>query len=167
MKNFTDLTGKTILVTGGSRGIGEGIVRGLAGQGASVVLNYLGSKAAAEKIADEIGRDRCLPVQADMAKWRDLDRLWQTAVDWKGRIDVLVNNAAIRQPISMEAGSEEWDEHWIYALRTNLVATAHLSRMAVKHYKEVGGGIIIGITARIAVRGDRPDFLQADRPTTC
>jgi 3-oxoacyl-[acyl-carrier protein] reductase len=160
MKNFTDLTGKTILVTGGSRGIGEGIVRGLAGQGASVVLNYLGSKAAAEKIADEIGRDRCLPVQADMAKWRDLDRLWQTAVDWKGRIDVLVNNAAIRQPISTEAGSEEWDEHWIHALRTNLVSTAHLSRMAVKHYKEVGGGIIIGITARIAVRGDRPDFLH-------
>lgn len=160
MKNFTDLTGKTVLVTGGSRGIGEGIVRGLAEQGASVVLNYLGSKDAAEKIADELGRDRCLPVQADMAKWQDLDRLWKTSVDWKGRVDVLVNNAAIRQPISMDAESEAWDEHWIHALRTNLVATAHLSRLAVKHYKQVGGGIIIGITARIAVRGDRPDFFH-------
>jgi NAD(P)-dependent dehydrogenase (short-subunit alcohol dehydrogenase family) len=160
MKNFVDLTGKNILVTGGSRGIGEGIVRGLAEQGASVVLNYLSSKESAEKIADEIGRQRCLPVQADMANWRDLERLWSTAVNWRGRIDVLVNNAAIRQPISMDADSEEWDAHWIHALRTNLLSTAHLSRLAVKHYKETNGGIIIGITARIAVRGDRPDFFH-------
>jgi NAD(P)-dependent dehydrogenase (short-subunit alcohol dehydrogenase family) len=160
VKNFAELTGKNILVTGGSRGIGEGIVRGLAEQGASIVLNYLSSRERAEKIADEIGRERCLPVQADIANWRDLERLWATAVDWRGRIDVLVNNAAIRQPISMDADSEEWDSHWIHALRTNLVSTAHLSRLAVKHYKKTNGGIIIGITARIAVRGDRPDFFH-------
>jgi 3-oxoacyl-[acyl-carrier protein] reductase len=160
VSGFVDLTGKTVLVTGGSRGIGEGIVRGLVGEGANVVLNFGSSLEQAEVIADELGRDRCLPVQANMASWQDLDRLWAEAIAWKGRVDVLVNNAAIRQPISMQAPSQEWNAHWLHALQVNLVATAHLSRLAVLHYQQAGGGIVMGISARIAVRGDRPDFFH-------
>ena len=160
MSDFIDLSDKTVLVTGGSRGIGEGIVRSLVAEGANVVLNYSFSKERAEAIADELDRDRCLPVQGYMDRCEDLDRLWAEAVKWKGRVDVLVNNAAVRQPVSMEAPSKEWDDHWIYTLRVNLVATAHLSRLAVLHYQGNGGGIIIGISARIAVRGDRPDFFH-------
>jgi 3-oxoacyl-[acyl-carrier protein] reductase len=160
MAGFIDLMGKTILVTGGSRGIGEGIVRGLAKEGANVVLNYTRSRKEAERIADEIGRDRCLPLGADLTDWRQLERLWQESVAWKGRVDVLVNNAAVRQPISLDAPTEEWDAHWNYALKVNLVATAHLSRFAIHHFKKTGEGIIIGITARIAVRGDRPEFFH-------
>jgi 3-oxoacyl-[acyl-carrier protein] reductase len=160
MKNVADLTGKTILVTGGSRGIGEGIVRGLAAQGASVILNYTTSKERAEQIADEIGCDRCLPVQAHMDRVEDLERLWAEAVAWKGRVDVLVNNAAVRQPIAMTTPAAEWNAHWVYTLKVNLIATAQLSRMAVLHFQEKGGGSIIGISARIAVRGDRPDFFH-------
>jgi 3-oxoacyl-[acyl-carrier protein] reductase len=160
MAGFIDLTGKTILVTGGSRGIGEGIVRGLAKEGANIVLNYTRSRKEAERIADEIGRDRCLPLGADLADWRQLERLWQESVAWKGRVDVLVNNAAVRQPISLDAPTEEWDAHWNYALKVNLIATAHLSRFAIHHFKKTGEGIIIGITARIAVRGDRPEFFH-------
>jgi len=158
MSDFINLTGKTILVTGGSRGIGEGIVRSLVREGASVILNYTSSREQAEAIADELGRDRCLPVQAHMDRWQDLDRLWAEAVAWKGKVDVLVNNAAVRQPVPLTAPSEEWDEHWIYTLRVNLLATAHLSRHAILHYQKTGGGSIIGISARIAVRGDRPDY---------
>ena len=160
MARFIDLTGKTILVTGGSRGIGEGIVRALAREGANVVLNYTRSRDRAERIADEIGRERCLPLGAELTDWRQLERLWQQAVAWRGRIDVLVNNAAVRQPISLDAPTEQWDAHWIEALRINLVATAHLSRFAIHHFRATGEGIIIGITARIAVRGDRPDFFH-------
>lgn len=160
MTGFIDLSGKTILVTGGSRGIGEGIVRSLVAEGAHVVLNYTSSRERAEAIADELGRDRCLPVQAHMDRCEDLDRLWAEAVAWRGRIDVLVNNAAVRQPVAMTVPSQEWDDHWIYTLKVNLVATAHLSRLAVLHFQEHGGGAIIGISARIAVRGDRPDFFH-------
>jgi NAD(P)-dependent dehydrogenase (short-subunit alcohol dehydrogenase family) len=160
MGGFIDLTGKTVLVTGGSRGIGEGIVRGLAREGANIVLNYTRSRERAEAIADEIGRDRCLPLGADLTDWRQLEQLWQQSVAWKGRVDVLVNNAAVRSPISLDAPTEEWDAHWIEALRINLVATAHLSRFAIHHFRDTGEGIIIGITARIAVRGDRPDFFH-------
>ncbi|MEZ5774762.1 MAG: SDR family oxidoreductase [Hyphomicrobiaceae bacterium] len=160
MENFSDLTGKTILVTGGSRGIGEGIVRGLVRQGAHVVLNYSTSGKSAEAIADELGRDRCLPVHADLAKLEDVERLWKDAVAWRGRIDVLVNNAAVRKPIAIDAPAEAWDEHWMTAFRINLLATAHLCRLAIGHYRQTGGGSIIGITARIAVRGDRTNFFH-------
>lgn len=160
MTDFLDLTGKTVLVTGGSRGIGEGIVRGLAARGASVVLNYTTSRERAESIAKEIGRDRCLPVQAHMDRAEDLERLWKEAVAWKGRIDTLVNNAATRQPVPMTAAAADWEAHWIHALKVNLVATAQLSRFAILHFQEVGGGNIIGISARIAVRGDRPEFFH-------
>jgi len=160
MAGFVDLTGKTVLVTGGSRGIGEGIVRGLHKEGANVVLNYSRSRDRAEKIATELGRDRCLPLGADLTDWRQLEKLWNDAVAWKGRIDVLVNNAAAREAVSLDAPTEEWDAHWVRALKINLVATAHLSRFAYHHFKKTGEGIIIGITARIAVRGDRPEFFH-------
>lgn len=160
MAGFIDLTGKTALVTGGSRGIGEAIVRGLVAQGANVVLNYSRSRERAGKIAAELGKERCIALGADMTDWRQLEKLWNDAVAWKGRIDVVVNNAAAREPIDLDAPTGEWDEHWIKALRINLVATAHMSRFAALHYKKTGEGIIISITGRIAVRGDRPEFFQ-------
>lgn len=160
MENFGDLTGKTVLVTGGSRGIGEGIVRGLVTQGAKVVLNYASGKERAESIVGELGADKCLAVGADIGELDQLEDLWRQSVERTGRVDVLVNNAAIRQPVSMDASSEEWDAHWMRAFRVNLLSTAHLSRLAINHFKEHGGGSIIGITARIAVRGDRPDFFH-------
>lgn len=160
MSDFIDLSGKTVLVTGGSRGIGEGIVRALVREGANVILNYSSSEKRANEIADELGRDRCLPVQAHMDRWEDLENLWAQAVKWKGKVDVLVNNAAVRQAVPLDAPGGEWDAHWLYALKVNLLATAHLSRLAILHFQETGGGSIIGISARIAVRGDRPDFFH-------
>jgi NAD(P)-dependent dehydrogenase (short-subunit alcohol dehydrogenase family) len=160
MENFGDLTGKTVLVTGGSRGIGEGIVRGLVAQGAQVILNYASGKERAERIVAELGKERCLAVGADIGELDQLEKLWQRSVGWTGRVDVLVNNAAIRQPVGMDADAAEWDAHWMRAFRVNLLATAHLSRLAITHFRQTGHGSIIGITARIAVRGDRPDFFH-------
>ena len=157
---MTDLTGKVALVTGGSRGIGEGIMRDLRAAGADVVLNYSRSKDRAEAIADELGRDHCTVIGAEMDDWRQLENLWRQAVEWKGGVDVLANNAAKRQAVDLDAPTAEWDAHWIEAFRINLLATAHMSRFAIQHYRERGGGIIIGITARIAVRGDRPEYFH-------
>lgn len=160
MENYADLTGKTVLVTGGSRGIGEGIVRTLVKQGAHVVLNYASGRGRAEAIQRDLGKEKCLIVGADVGKLPDLKRLWAESVGWRGRIDVLVNNAAVRQPIAIDAPDEDWDAHWSEAFRVNLMAVAHLSRMAILHFRQTGGGAIIGITARIAVRGDRTNFFH-------
>jgi 3-oxoacyl-[acyl-carrier protein] reductase len=68
----------------------------------------------------------------------------------------------VRTPIDIFGASfKEWDDHWIEALRVNLLATAHLSRYGIRHFRDRGsGGVIIGITGRIAVRGDMPDYLH-------
>jgi 3-oxoacyl-[acyl-carrier protein] reductase len=161
MDPFVDLTGKTVLVTGGARGIGEAIVRMLAARGAKIILNFATSRDRADRIAGELGAANCRSIQADLADWRQIRALWHESLAWNGRIDVLVNNAGIRHAASFaETPMEEWDRYWAEAFRVNLLAAAHLSRLAVQHYQESGGGIIIGITGRIAVRGDRPDFFH-------
>jgi 3-oxoacyl-[acyl-carrier protein] reductase len=159
---YPELAGKTVLVTGGSRGIGAACVRDLAGQGAKVAFNYRASREQADELVDALGADRVLAVQADLVDPLAVQRFWDEALTWAGQVDVIVNNASVRTPIDLFASStEEWDEHWIEALRVNLVATAHLSRLGIRHFRERGsGGVIIGITGRIAVRGDMPDYLQ-------
>lgn len=160
MADFINLVGKNILVTGGSRGIGEGIVRSLVAEGANVIFNYATSQKEAAALVAELGPN-CRAVKADFTDPKAPEGLWKTAVSWRGHIDVLVNNAGIRHAVSFDnATTEEWDEAWVQGLRVNLIATAHLSRFAALHYRTRGGGIIIGITGRIAVRGDRPDYFH-------
>lgn len=159
---YPELEGKTVIVTGGSRGIGEVTVRDFVAQGANVFFNYRASSERADAIVAELGPERARAVQADLADAADVERVWREAVEWKGAVDVLVNNASVRQRIELlEATTAEFDEHWIEALRVNLVAPAHLSRFAIGHFLERGcQGVIIGITARIAIRGDYPDYFQ-------
>jgi NAD(P)-dependent dehydrogenase (short-subunit alcohol dehydrogenase family) len=156
---FIDLTGKVALVTGGSRGIGAGIVRSLVEEGASVAFNYLSASADAQALVDEFGTDRVLATQADMAQRGEVLGLWDTAVEWKGGLDVLVLNASVRPFIPIDAPLEEWDEAWRWSSDANLIGPAHLCRLAILHYRERGGGIIIAISGRHAIRGDAPDNL--------
>lgn len=156
---FVDLSGKTALVTGGSRGIGAGIVRSLVEQGANVVLTYLSSASEAEALVAEFGAERILAIQADQADREVVKRVWEESVAWKGRIDVVVSNAAVRPFVTVDSSFEEWDEAWRWALGANLIATAHLVRFAILHFRERGGGTIIALSGRPAVRGDAPDTL--------
>jgi NAD(P)-dependent dehydrogenase (short-subunit alcohol dehydrogenase family) len=156
----TDLTGKVALVTGGSRGIGAGIVHGLAKAGASVILNYTRSLERARAIAAEIGDERCRILGAELHEPRQLVRLWDEAVAWKGRVDVLVNNAASRQPIAMDVDPLEWDAVWLHAMKVNLLAPAHLIKLAIPHFRTLGQGVIVNIASRPAFRGDRPEFFH-------
>ena len=90
-----DLTGKTILVTGGSRGIGAATVRQLVAQGGSVVVHFGSNLTAAQALAHEFGEPSIHLCQADLTSESETERLWDKAVAWHGRIDVLVNNAGI------------------------------------------------------------------------
>ena len=100
MENYSDLTGKTALVTGGSRGIGEGIVRGLVRQGAHVVLNYASGKERAEKIQKELGKDKCLIVGADVGDLKQLKQLWDEAVAWRGSLGLPISG----RPATLASG---------------------------------------------------------------
>lgn len=155
-----DLTGKVVLVTGGSRGIGAAIVRTLVGAGGEVVLHYGTSRERALALRDEVGPDRCHAVAADLNDTAAAPAMWHDALAWKGRIDVLVNNAGVYLPAGVDDDFETWAEAWAETLRVNLVSAAHLCREAVRHFRTRGGGTIVNIASRAAFRGDAPDYIH-------
>ena len=153
-----DLTGKVILVTCASRGIGAATARGLAAVDGEVVIHYGHSRDRAEALAGAIGVDRCHLVQADLAEKGVAPGLWRDAMAWRGRIDVLVNNAGIALKTDIDGDYESWSDGWSETLTVNLVACADLCREAVRHYRARGdGGIVVNVASRAAFRGDAPD----------
>lgn len=157
---MADLAGKVILVTGASRGIGAAIASRVAADGASVVLHYGASRARAEALTREIGPGRCLAVGADLADDAAVAGLWRRAVAWRGRVDVLVNNAGIYEPCPLDAEFAVWAEAWRRTTQVNLFASAHLSREAIRHFRATGGGILISIASRAAFRGDAAEYIH-------
>lgn len=152
-----DLKGKTVLVTGGSRGIGAAIVRATAASGARVLLHFGKSRAAAEAVRTAAGPERCHLIQADLAEAAAAGALWQAACAAAPRIDVIVNNAGIFEPIPVDAPAEDWRRAWARVMQVNLYAPAELCKLAIAHFRAHGGGKIINIASRAAHRGDAPD----------
>ncbi|WP_334164244.1 SDR family NAD(P)-dependent oxidoreductase [Phenylobacterium sp.] len=133
-----------VLVTGSTRGIGAAIVEALAARGARVVGH--GS------------RDGEGALGADLSDPAAADGLWDRALAaLDGRIDVLVNNAGIFEPVAVDAPLEAWQAGWGRTIQINLQASADLCRRAVLHFRERGGGgRIVNIASRAAYRGDSP-----------
>ncbi|MEZ5401378.1 MAG: glucose 1-dehydrogenase [Bryobacteraceae bacterium] len=103
------LTGKVAVVTGGSKGIGAGIALGLGAAGASVVVNYASSAAAAGQVVEQIGRlgSKAVAIQADMSKPEEIRRLFAETKREFGRIDILVNNAGVYNFAPIETITED------------------------------------------------------------
>ncbi len=151
---MSDLAGKTILVTGASKGIGAAIAASLGRDGASVIAHYGGDEAGARAAVADIPEDRKTLLQADLSALGNADALWEEALAWKGRIDVVVNNAAIMLfSEGIDAPLDEWDEVWARTLQVNVLAPARLLRAATKTFLAQGGGSIITISSWAAQRG--------------
>jgi NAD(P)-dependent dehydrogenase (short-subunit alcohol dehydrogenase family) len=149
-----DLTGRTILVTGASKGIGAAIVRTLGQAGATVIAHYGSDRESALAATAEIPEERKLLLQADLADLDAVERLWADAWAWRDRIDVLVNNAAIMVwQGSVDEELDTWDAAWAESLQVNVLAPARLMRQAVRHFRAVGGGSIVTISSWAAQRG--------------
>ncbi len=155
-----DLTGKVILVTGGSQGIGAVTVRTLVDAGAEVILHYCRSQQAAESVAASLAGDRCYLLAADLMQQNAASTLWRDAIKWRGHIDILVNNAGIMQSAGIDDEFDVWSAAWQKTLQVNLVAVAELCREALLHFKTRKAGTIINIERRAAIRGDDPNYLH-------
>lgn len=157
---MVDLTDKVILVTGASRGIGAEIARALAGANASVIVHYGSAAAEARALAAELGTERTCTVAANLGTPGAARDLFREALAWRGRVDVVVNNAGIAPTTTVEDPFDTWAATWAQTLQVNLVALADLCREAILHFQARGGGTIINIASRAAFRGDNPDAMH-------
>ena len=150
-----DLTGKVALITGASRGIGRTTAKLFAQAGAQVAITHSRSAEAAAAVADEIGSDRCLPIQADIADPAQVERMIDETVKRFGRLDILVNNAAIFTENLFEGPEyDKWQEGWRHTFDINLFGPANAAFLAIRQMKRNGGGKIINVSSRAAFRGE-------------
>src|SRR4051794_16796281 len=135
-----------VFITGSTRGIGAAARDELNRQGARVIGH--GSRASGD---DQLA--------ADLLQRGAADGLWNDALDrLDRRIDVLINNAGIYEPVSIGESTEVWEERWHRTMQINLQAAADLCRLAVSHFRSrAGGGRIVNVASRAAYRGDSPE----------
>lgn len=145
------LEGKVAIVTGASKGIGAGIAKAFAEEGASVVVNYAGDKQGATNVVNEITEKggKAIAVHADVSTETDIKKMFEKAYETFGRLDILVNNAGVFKSIPIEEISiEEFNRHYSINVLGNLLAT----REAVKYFGDKGGNII-NMTSVVSEKG--------------
>ena len=140
------ISGKTVLITGASRGIGEATARLFAAEGANVVLSAR-SRGAVEMLADELGPN-AVAVACDVARYGDVEKAVQLAVSRFGGLDVLIGNAGVIEPISMLTAADP--AGWGQAIDINLKGVFHGMRAAIPVMTAAGGGTIITISSGAA-----------------
>jgi 3-oxoacyl-[acyl-carrier protein] reductase len=135
------LTGKVALVTGASKGIGAGIARSLAAEGAAVAVNYASSKEGADRVVDEITKrnGRAIAIHGDVASHGDIERIFAETHRAFGQLDILVNNAGIYRFAPLE---EITEEHFHQHFNINVLGLILATREAVKYFGSGGGSVI-------------------------
>ncbi len=147
------LEGKTALVTGGSRGIGRAIAKALAAKGAMVIVNYNGSKQAAEQAVAEIeaAGGTAMACGCSVADPQAVEAMIKEIIAKQGRLDILVNNAGItRDNLILKMKEEDFDA----VLDTNLKGTFHTCRYAARQMLKQKSGSIINISSISGVMGN-------------
>jgi NAD(P)-dependent dehydrogenase (short-subunit alcohol dehydrogenase family) len=132
-----------ILLTGASRGNGAAPYDQLRSRG--------------HKVAGHSTRGSDDLIDGDLADPEAPRRIWEEAVARLGSIDAIVNNAGIYEGVDVDAPDSEWQAAWTRTLAINLTSTADLSRLAVQHFRQRGGGRIVNVASRAAFRGDSPN----------
>src|SRR5258707_6585532 len=144
---MSKVTGKVAVVTGATKGIGADIAKGLAKEGAAVVVNYASSKEGADRVVAEItGKGgKAVAVQGDVSKAADVKRLFAETKKEFGKLDVLVNNAGVYQFAALE---EVTEEQFHRQFNTNVLGLILATLEAAKLFGAERGRIInIGSTA--------------------
>ncbi|AQL55614.1 3-oxoacyl-ACP reductase [Abyssicoccus albus] len=139
---------KTVLVTGGARGLGKEIVTAMHDKGFNVVINYNKSKAAAEELVQQFGEDKALAYQADVTNREAVDEMVKAAVDQFGSIDVVVNNALIGfkfDPSTQKSFKDLSWEDYAQQIDGTMKASFNVSQSVINQFIEQQDGAIISI----------------------
>ena len=159
--NGLNLSGRRVLITGASRGIGAAIALKLAKAGAEVVAHYGSFASGAIENLKDIAEDKKEFIQADLSKPGAARQLWAKATEGNRRIDVVINNAAINIETPFEGDDEQWDEGWQQSIQVNVLEAASLIKQAVNHFLEVNSGVLITISSWSGQRGSALSTLPA------
>ncbi len=142
------VAGKVAIVTGAAQGIGNAIAKGLAAEGARIVvadLNRAGEVAA--EFDDGVG------IAVDVADEAQVERMAQEVIDRCGRIDILVNNAGLYASLAMRPFTEIPVDEWRQVMDVNVLSMFLTTRAVVPHMREQGGGRIVNISSGTPFRG--------------
>ena len=149
MNSITSLSSKVAIVTGGSRGIGEAIVRALHSQGATIIFTYKNSENEAENLCKILG-ERCEAHQCDVSNAHQLTLFFSYIQDKYKRIDILVNNAGItRDNLLLRMSEEQWDEVIDNNLKSVFLTSKHGIKLMLKD-----GGSIVHISSVVGLMGN-------------
>lgn len=144
---------KTVLITGGTRGIGKETAKIYAKKGYNLVLNYVSDKTDVEEIKkqmSELGAE-VLMVKADVSKVSEVDKMMEQAIEKFKKIDVLVNNAGItKDGLLLRMSEEDFDK----VVEINLKGTYLVTKAVIKYMMKQKQGSIINLTSVVGVTGN-------------
>ena len=146
-----NLENKVAVITGGSRGIGEALVRKFAAMGASVAFTYSSSAEKANALVDSIPEHKIKAYQSDASSYTEAESLIKQVLADFGKIDILINNAGItKDTLMLRMSEDQWDE----VIRVNLKSAFNLTKHVLKPMLSARSGSIINMTSVVGVFGN-------------
>jgi len=147
------LSGKVALITGGSRGIGEALVRAMAAEGADIAFTYRSSEESANRIAKEVaeGGQKVKAYKSDASDYAQAEELIKAVITEFERIDILINNAGItKDTLMLRMNEEQWDQ----VMDVNLKSVFNLTKHALRPMLKQRAGSIINMSSVVGVFGN-------------
>ena len=153
-----DLTGKNILLTGASKGIGKGLADFLMEMGATLAVHYNKDKASAEELLQKYDTGSRI-FQADLEEEKEVFRLFEEVVAELGKIDTIILNAGVFLKHSTSQTTEEWLKTWKKTIDINLNSVGILTKLGIDHFRENGEGRFVYVGSRAVFRGETEEYL--------
>ena len=161
MQNFFDFTGKVVLITGASSGIGRATAEFFGRCGASVVIGYNGNQNGAHAgvaVINDAGPGKAIAVKANVINNREIEQMVREVEDQFGPVDILVNNAGslIERLKTLEMTEQRWDE----VLDLNAKSAFFAARAVIPKMLEKGSGVIVNVTSIAGRNGGAPGSIH-------
>ncbi|MEZ4796687.1 MAG: SDR family oxidoreductase [Flavobacteriaceae bacterium] len=154
-----DLKNQNILITGASKGIGQGIADYAMKMGAKVAVHYNSDKASAETLVSKYQETNSKTFHADLSQTQDVINLFENVLMEFGTIDTIILNAGVFQQHSTKNNLDDWLSVWKSTITINLDSVGILTKLGIEHFREQKGGRFIYIGSRAVFRGETEEYL--------